>query len=1361
MAFVACTDSGSDDVGGGNSNNDQNKVPEIALDASEVNFKTEGGSTAVTFTSSDAWTAETINNRADGWCSVSPTSGSAGNAKITITATANDTTDDRTATVVIKSGTTKKTISVSQKQKDALTVTSSKFEVSADGGEIEIEVKANIDFNVEIEESAKSWVTHRSTRAIKTSTLIMEVDENDGAEKRKANISISGNGLKETITIYQEGAKPTIVLSQNDYTIPSEGETITVEVKSNVDVMVEMPKDASWITENTTRGMSTNTYYFDIETNEEYSQRTAEIKFTNKTNNLSEVVKITQTQKDALVVAKDSYTVDSDGDQIEIEVGHNVNFDVAIDCDWITQEQTRAFTNETLTFYVDKNPTTDNREGTIIFKSKDGKLSQTVKVYQAQEDALIISKKDVVVNDESGTVSFEIQTNVEFKVSDPNVSWLRAVQTRGLTLHTLTYEYDANTSYDSREAKIVVTNIKTNQSETITITQAQKDAIVLAKDSYTVESKGGQIEIEVGHNVDFDVEIFSDWITLGQTRAFTTETLTFNVARNPNNDNREGTITFKSKDGNLSQTVKVYQAQEDALVISQKDIVVGDESGTVSFEIQTNVEFKVSVPNVSWLRAVQTRSLTSHTLIYEYDKNTSYDSRKAQIVVTDTKNNKSETITITQIQKDAIVIAEDNYSVKGEGGEINIEVGHNIEFDIKIDGDWITQKQTRTLETSNLIFVVAENTADKVREGSITFTSKNGSISQKISITQASKSTTNSQIWYTATAKVIPYIEDAFGATIISNEWDSTTGKGVITFDGEVTKIGDYAFGLCENLTWIDIPETITSIGASAFSGCRSLAEITIPASITAVGAEAFKSCPCKAYINCEIPKKGYGSGFFYGAGFTEVIIGDNVTTIGNYAFYKCSSLTSVTIGNGVTTIGNSAFEYCSSLTNATIGNGVTTIGNSAFYRCDKLTSITIPDSVTMIGGRAFCYCGNLESVTIPNSVTSIGDSAFSFCYSLRRVLCFATTPPTGGSDMFYNGNYGRIDIYVPADSIRAYKVAAGWSDYTGYIVGCDFESTTTINYTTTDGMITYVRLPVVSNTYNNGVGEVTFYGSGIIPADSFGGSNLSSITIPDSITAIGSYAFENCYRLTSVTIPNSVTLIGDAAFSNCGSLTSVTIPNSVTSIGDAAFGKCGSLTKFKGKFAADGGRCLIQDNTIIAYAEASGTKYTIPDRVTTIGNYAFYECDKLTSITIPDSVTMIGDRAFNGCKNLTSVTIPDNVTTIGIGAFYGCDRLTSITIPDNVTMIGDLAFCFCEYLTSVTIGDSVTTIGDSAFSSCHYLTKVYCKPTTPPILGGDPFNSSASGRKIYVPAASIDSYKNAAIWNSYADSIFADSTEN
>lgn len=381
MAFVACTDSGSDD-GGGNSNNDQPKAPEITLDATAANFTTEGGSTIVTFNSSDAWTAEAINDRADSWCSVSPTSGSAGNGKITITATANDTTDDRTATIVIKSGTTQKTIAVSQKQKNALTVTSSKFEVSADGGEIEIEVKANIDFSVEIDESAQSWVTHRSTRAMKTSTLIMEVDENSDSEKRKANISISGGGLKETITIYQESNKSSIVLTQNEYTVPSAGETIAVEVKSNVDVTVEIPKDADWIIENATRATSTNTYYFDIKQNDSCDNRSAKIKFVNKANKLNEIVTITQAQKDAIVIAEDSYAVKGEGGEIEIEVGHNIEFDVTIDGDWITQKETRALETSNLIFIVAENNTGAERSGSITFTSKNGTISQYINITQ-------------------------------------------------------------------------------------------------------------------------------------------------------------------------------------------------------------------------------------------------------------------------------------------------------------------------------------------------------------------------------------------------------------------------------------------------------------------------------------------------------------------------------------------------------------------------------------------------------------------------------------------------------------------------------------------------------------------------------------------------------------------------------------------------------------------------------------------------------------------------------------------------------------------------------------------------------------------------------------------------------------------
>ena len=222
---------------------------------------------------------------------------------------------------------------------------------------------------------------------------------------------------------------------------------------------------------------------------------------------------------------------------------------------------------------------------------------------------------------------------------------------------------------------------------------------------------------------------------------------------------------------------------------------------------------------------------------------------------------------------------------------------------------------------------------------------------------------------------------------------------------------------------------------------------------------------------------------------------------------------------------------------------------------------------------------------------------------------------------------------------------------------------------------------------------------------------SLTSATIPDSVNSIGDMAFSCCESLIvfdvsannknysssddgkilynkdkmkliayptatgDVTILDSVTSIGDYAFCGCDSLTSVTIPNSVTSIGTGAFWGCKSLT-----------------NVII------------PNSVTSIGDNAFGYCDSLTSVTIPDSVTSIGDWAFCGCKSLTNITIPDSVTSIDDGVFRECISLTSVIIPDSVTSIGDKAFYYCKSLTSVTIPNSVTFIGDDAFDKCTKL---------------------------------------------------------
>ena len=288
---------------------------------------------------------------------------------------------------------------------------------------------------------------------------------------------------------------------------------------------------------------------------------------------------------------------------------------------------------------------------------------------------------------------------------------------------------------------------------------------------------------------------------------------------------------------------------------------------------------------------------------------------------------------------------------------------------------------------------------------------------------------------------------------------------------------------------------------------------------------------------------------------------------------------------------------------------------------------------------------------------------------------------------------------------------------------------------------------------------------------------SLTSIIIPDSVTTIGEGAFYECSSLTSITIPDSVTTIGTDAFAYCSSLTSVTIPDSVTTIGERVFCECSSLREFNGKYVSEDGRCLIIDGTLNSFAPSGLTEYTIPDSVTTIGNYAFYDCDSLTSVTIPDSVTTIGYSAFADCSSLTSVTIPDSVTTIGKyafeycssltsitipdsvttiggGAFYGCSSLTSVIIPDSVTTIGYSAFYGCSSLTSVTIPDSVTEIGDSAFAYCDSLTSVYCKATTPSTGGFWMFDNNASGRTIYVPMESVEAYKSAEGWSEYADSI-------
>ena len=599
----------------------------------------------------------------------------------------------------------------------------------------------------------------------------------------------------------------------------------------------------------------------------------------------------------------------------------------------------------------------------------------------------------------------------------------------------------------------------------------------------------------------------------------------------------------------------------------------------------------------------------------------------------------------------------------------------------------------------------------------------------------------------TAIIKNVEVINNsAFYASNLSEIFISTTGS---------TIIGHNAFVRCR-LTSIEIPNGVTSIGSGAFSECTEL---------------------------------------------TNIILGNGITIINDGTFSGCTKLASVNIPNSVTSIGSSAFYGCRSLTSVTIGNSVTSIGDSAFYQCSGLTSINIPNSVTSIGYSAFYGCRSLTSVNIPSSVVNIGESGFTSCNHLSSITVNRATPPSLGIGAFDNTN---CPIYVPQESYNLYINAENWSAYASRIhyIGEPYKLKykAGLEY----GVVTCNDNTILSSSEIPNLTSVADIGSCVttIGASAFGSRRyLTSVTIGNSVTSIGenafngtpwwnaysadashhygniiyinnvayqatattitsctfregtvsisNYAFRGCSGLTSVSIPNSVTSIGSSAFYDCRSLTSLTIGNSVTSIGDYAFNYCSGLTSVSipNSVTSIGSRAFQSCYSL--------TSIDIPNSVTSIGEAAFLSCSSLSSVTIPSSVTSISNYAFSHCTKLTSIVIPNSVTSIGGSAFDSCTSLTSVNIPNSVTSIGASAFNDCTSLTSIDIPSSVTSIGSEAFRYSSKVESVTVNATTPPSLGSSAFNNM-NNCPIYVPSASVDAYKAATNWSTYASRIQA-----
>lgn len=443
------------------------ETPVITIDPSIVTnglaFATASGEQSIGFSTNVDWTLSiAATTGGSTWCTASASSGSKGAATVKFSVTENDSYDDRSVSVTIKAGTASTTFTITQKCASALLVTTGKYEVGQDGGNIEIEVKANIDYQMEIAESAKSWITKTSTRALTSRKHILNIAANEDVEKREGEIYFKSGDKLEIVKVYQ-ACTAVLLLSQDEYVVSDKGETISVDIKSNVEYGVQMP-DVDWISDvSSTRGLSSHTLKYVVSANEGYDNRSARIIFYDKNSDLKDTLTIVQAQKDAIILAQKEYEVNAEGGTIEVKLTTNIDYSITIAEDakeWISMpvSGTRSLVENNVRFNIATNEQDESRTGTIIFCDKNSTLKEVLTVMQAQKDVIILAQKEYEINAEGGSIEVKLTTNADCNIviAEDAKEWISmpASGTRSLVEKTIRFNIAANKQDENRTGSI-------------------------------------------------------------------------------------------------------------------------------------------------------------------------------------------------------------------------------------------------------------------------------------------------------------------------------------------------------------------------------------------------------------------------------------------------------------------------------------------------------------------------------------------------------------------------------------------------------------------------------------------------------------------------------------------------------------------------------------------------------------------------------------------------------------------------------------------------------------------------------------------------------------------------------------------
>lgn len=854
---------------------------------------------------------------------------------------------------------------------------------------------------------------------------------------------------------------PVIEIKIPDVTLPeiSDGST-TANFTVSAPWTLEMSNTRTspdWLTVSPTSGEAGDVTLTitTTEANEDYDDRNAYLKI--KAGSVTKIITVTQKKKEALLLSKDRYEISPEGGRFSVEVKSNVSYQVTIDenCkDWLSQAvESRSLQTSNVHFSVSSGSFDENRQGTIIFNSEN--LNDTVYVYQTRKDGLILTQRTKNINASAQSFDVELRSNIEYEVIIQGGDWLRRVETRAMRVDRVSFSADENIGYDNRTLNVIFKDKNSALADTLTVTQAQKNALILSEKRYTVGPESSIINVELQSNTDYNVVMPENagWITELKTKGLETYNHKFNIAAYEGQAKRSAFVLFRDEANSMTDTLFITQ---NGSVVENPYIkikypyedfdgfIVKKDGGIINFEIDANVEYKLSMSpkDSTWIKE---KSKTGDKYEFYIAKNLSQQMILGHIFVENQHYQLKDTILIGLLPNVDyyIHIPKTTYDIPWRGNiedsdcpsdgrqKFDIPFSTNDEFfeyEVDFKGErWgdVNADERKNGHEEDWVFHVTinKNILNAKREMQIRLYTIDNTVKKTITIRQAAAPEGYPEKWN------ITVEADQLRSVI--RECEAGQVKE-LQISGSLSENDLSYINAMEKLEKLDLSRTnLTRLELSGWM-LPALKTVQLPAGLQILGLNTFYGCTNLKNIILPEGLQEIGQRAFYNSGLETVRIPASVRKIGTHAF-AASALTSVHFqeGSSLQDVGDGVFSTCSSLVNV-YGN-LNTVGQSMFYNCMSLKLITLAEGIEYISTSGFEGASALEVLSLPGTLNFLFPDAFKGCTSLTAIYAYS---PTGLDMRSFPEIFGNVNaafkIYFLPD-VYSELEENDWGLFKGY----------------------------------------------------------------------------------------------------------------------------------------------------------------------------------------------------------------------------------------------------------------------------------------------------------------------------------------